>query len=251
MAVVVVRRAGDLVGLGERGDLQRLREPVPDHVDGGDVHRARLEVRPEAAQRVEVLARAERDRRAAARVGQRRGVVRVDLEPGEVERLECPRDADDPLGREVEVEVDDRLRLAARPLPERLEQPRQRVEQLGRRVSVGAAVAAEAGHEHARLGARDDDVRLERAVAALDDLAAERGDRVVRVELRRARHLPRPRARRAAVRPVERDRLPRRPAEQLRRPRRRAPSPLRSSRAFSIPPIAFCTIEPGLWRVRR
>ena len=215
VAVVVVRRAGDLVRLGERGDLQRLREPVPDHVDGGDVHRARLEVRPEAAQRVEVLARAERDRRAAPRVGERRRVVRVDLEPREVVRLERPGDPDDPLGREVEVEVDDRLRLAARPLAERLEQPRQRLEQLGRRVAVDAAVAPEAGHQHPRLVARDDDVRLEGAVAALDDLAAERGDGVVGVELRRAGHLPGARARRAAVRPVERDRLPRRAAEEL------------------------------------
>ena len=72
VAVVVVRSAGDLVRLGERRDLQRLREAVPDHVDGGDVHRAGLEVRPEAAQRVEVLAGAERDRRAAPRVGERR-----------------------------------------------------------------------------------------------------------------------------------------------------------------------------------
>ena len=71
VAVVVVRRAGDLVGLGERRDLERLREPVPDHVDRGDVHRVRLEVRAKAAQRVEVLARAERDRRAASCVRER------------------------------------------------------------------------------------------------------------------------------------------------------------------------------------
>ncbi len=89
-------------------------------------------------------------------------------------------------------------------------------EQLGRRVPVDPAVAPEAGHQHPRVGSRDDDVRLEGREAALDDLAAERRDRVVGVELRRARHLPRARARRAAVRPVERDRVPRRAAIELR-----------------------------------
>ena len=148
-------------------------------------------------------------------MGEGGGVVRVDLEPGEVEGLERPRDADDPLRGQVEVEVDDRLRLAPRPLAERLEQPRQRVEQLRGRVPVDPAVAPEAGHQHARLVAGHDDVRLEGAVPALDDLAAECGDRVVRVELRRPGDLPRPRAGRPAVRPVERDRLARRPAEEL------------------------------------
>src|SRR6185503_17745420 len=142
-------------------------------------------------------------------------VVRVDLEPREVVRLERPRDADDALGREVEVEVDDRLRVPPGSLPERLEQPGERVEELGGRVAVDPAVATETGHQDARLVARHDDVRLERAIAALDDLATERGDRVVRVELRRARHLPRTGPRRAAVRPVERHRGPSRAAQQL------------------------------------
>ena len=72
------------------------------------------------------------------------------------------------------------------------------------------------GHEHAWLVAGDDDVRLERAETPLDHLPAEGCDRVVRVELRRPRDLPRARPRRPAVRPVERDRLPGRAAEQLR-----------------------------------
>ena len=49
----------------------------------------------------------------------------------------------------------------------------------------------------------------------LDDLAPERDDVVVRGELRRPGHLERARARRAAMRPVHRDRLARRPAEEL------------------------------------
>ena len=118
----------------------------------------------------------------------------------------------------VRLKLRSTIGCALPPVPSRNASSRrvERVEQLRRRVAVGAAVAAEPGHQHPRLVAGDDDVRLERAVPALDDLAPERGDRVVRVELRRARDLPCPRARRAAVRPVERDRLARRAAEELR-----------------------------------
>ena len=56
---------------------------------------------------------------------------------------------------------------------------------------------------------------LKRREPLLDDLAAERGDVVVRAELRRSRHLPRSRPRRPAVRPVHRDGVPRRAAEEL------------------------------------
>ena len=100
-------------------------------------------------------------------------------------------------------------------LAERLEEPRQRVEQLRRRVSVDAAVATEPRHEDARLVAGNHDIRLERAVPALDDLPSERCDRVVRVELRRARLLPRTSPGCAAMRPVQRDGLARRAAEEL------------------------------------
>src|SRR5205814_3719269 len=49
VAVVVVRSAVHLEGLSQIGDLLRLVEAVPDNVDGGNVHCAHLEVRPEAA----------------------------------------------------------------------------------------------------------------------------------------------------------------------------------------------------------
>ena len=62
-----------------------------------------------------------------------------------------------------------------------------------------ASALVEAGHEDLRVVARDDDVRLECAEAGLDDFAAKRRDRVVRVELRCPRHLVRPRPRRPAV----------------------------------------------------
>ena len=52
-------------------------------------------------------------------------VEQVDLEPREIERLERVRDTQAALGLEVEVEVDDRLRRAERPLGERFQQPDQ------------------------------------------------------------------------------------------------------------------------------
>src|SRR5207344_1988717 len=58
VTVVVVRRAVDLERLREVGDLLRLVEAVPDDVDRRDVDPARLEVRPEVAAPVQVLARA-------------------------------------------------------------------------------------------------------------------------------------------------------------------------------------------------
>ena len=146
-------------------------------------------------------------------VGERGRVEEVDLEPEQVERLERLRDADAALGLEVEVEVDDRP--AAPRVPSANASSSRTSASAISSARERAAALVEAGHEHLRLVAGDDDVRLERAVAALDDLAPERGDVVVRGELRRPRHLERARSRRAAVRPVHRDRLPRRSAEEL------------------------------------
>ncbi len=180
---------------------------------------------PEAAERVEVLAGAERDRRPAPRVRERGGVVRVDLEPGEVERLERARDADDPLRRQVEVEVDDRLRLALRALAERVEQPRQRVEQLRGRVPVDPAVAPEAGHQDARLVAGDDDVRLEGAStrARRPRGRARRPRRTSRASACRSPPTPAPASSRSATSRAGSSRASAR--RRALRPRRRAPSP--------------------------
>ena len=84
---------------------------------------------------------------------------------------------------------------------ERLEQPDEARLQLRRGIAV-EPVAVEARHQHLRFVAGNDDVRLERLEAPLDDLAAERCDVVVRRQFRRGRHLPGTCARRAAMRPV-------------------------------------------------
>ena len=63
-------------------------------------------------------------------VRERARVEQVDLEPEQVERLERLRDAHASFGLEVEVEVDDRPRRAARAFAERLEEPDERVRDL-------------------------------------------------------------------------------------------------------------------------
>src|SRR5262249_22157133 len=107
-----------------------LVEAVPDHVDRGDVHRRGLEERSEAAVRVEVLAGADRDRRSGADRTKRNRVERVDLEPKQVVVSERARDAQDPLGGEVEVEVDDRLCEATRAFAKGLQQLNERLLEL-------------------------------------------------------------------------------------------------------------------------
>ena len=189
VAVVVVRRAVDLERLGEVGDLLRLVEAVPDDVDRGDVDRRRPRGTAGSrgcrrGSRPSRSASARRAARARARPG-RRGRPRA--RAGRTAR--APSRPGPALRLEVEVEVDDRPRRAAGALGERLEQPHERVGDLVRLQRAAALV--EARHEHRRLVARDDDVRLERAVAPLDDLAAERGDVVVGGELRRPGHLVR------------------------------------------------------------
>jgi hypothetical protein len=63
VAVVVVGGDVQLVGLGELGDLPRLREAVPGDVHHDHVHRPGVEVGAVAAEAVEVLAGADRDGR--------------------------------------------------------------------------------------------------------------------------------------------------------------------------------------------
>ena len=91
----------------------------------------------------------------------------VQLEPHQIVVFERPRDAQRAFCGEVEVEVDDRLCLALCSLGERVEELDERVLELRGRIAV-EPVAVEAGHQHLRLVAGNDDVRLEGGEAALD-----------------------------------------------------------------------------------
>ena len=99
------------------------------------------------------------------------GVEGIDLEPEQFLALERTRNPEHALCGEIEVEVDDRFGLAGSSLVERLEQPDEARLQLRRGIAV-EPVAVEARHQHLRFVAGNDDVRLERLEAALDDLAA-------------------------------------------------------------------------------
>ena len=127
---------------------------------------------------------------------------------------ERARDSEHTLGREVEVEIDDRLGASLRALAEGFEQSYERGLQLARRVAV-EPVSLEARHQDLRVIARHDDVGLERPEAAFNDLAAERSHVIVRGKLGSSGHVPGAGAGRTAVRPVHLDIIPRRAAEQL------------------------------------
>src|SRR6266511_2416166 len=214
MAVVVVRRAVHLEGLGEIGDLLGLVEAVPDDVHRGDVHRTRLEEGTEGAVRVEVLAGTDRYRSSAADCRKRDGIEGVHLEPHQAVAFERARDAQHAFGGEIEVQVDDRLRFAARSFVEGVEQADERSLELRRGIALETR-PVEAGHQDLRLVARNDDVRLEGAKPALDDLASKRRDVVVGRELCRVLDLPGAGTRRAAVRPVDLDVIAGWPSEEL------------------------------------
>ena len=107
-------------------------------------------------------------------MGERPRVEEIDLEPEQVERIEGLRDAYAALRLKVEVEIDDRPRAVAGSFTKRLQQPDERVCNLLR--SKCAVPCIEPRHEHLRVVAGNDDVRLEGAVAVLDDLATQRRD---------------------------------------------------------------------------
>src|SRR5581483_10345090 len=115
------------------GDLYRLENAVPRHVDDRIVDRLVLEGRAEVAPAVDRLKR--RDRRAAgvADARQARRVVEVDLEPDEVERLQRPRQPDISVDLVVEVGVEMQPDALARTFAER----RKLVDRGGGDVRIG------------------------------------------------------------------------------------------------------------------
>jgi hypothetical protein len=80
VAVEVVRRAVDLVGLGHGRDLHRLEDAVPGHVDNADVHGIILEEIFELATAEEVFAAREGRFDRATDEGERARIEAVDLD---------------------------------------------------------------------------------------------------------------------------------------------------------------------------
>jgi hypothetical protein len=71
VAVEVVRRHVDLVGVGHRRDLDGLDDPVPGDVDDRHVHRVPFEERPVFAAPEEALSRGHGHLAAVAQVAER------------------------------------------------------------------------------------------------------------------------------------------------------------------------------------
>jgi hypothetical protein len=80
VAVEVVRRAVDLVGLGHGRDLHRLEDAVPGHVDNADVHGIILEEIFELATAEEAFAAREGRFDRATDEGERARIEAVDLD---------------------------------------------------------------------------------------------------------------------------------------------------------------------------
>ena len=81
VAIEIVRRAVDLIGFRHRGDLERLNETIPGHVDDCDIDRTVLEVRAELAAAEQRLAGGNRHPRPITDQAQTFRVVAVDLQP--------------------------------------------------------------------------------------------------------------------------------------------------------------------------
>ena len=106
MTVKIVRRAVDLVGVGHRRNLDRLRQPIPGHVDNCHVDRAVFEEWPILPAPKERLAGSDRHPGAIAYETQPLGVIRVNFQPSQIERLANPRDLDISICLEIEIHIE-------------------------------------------------------------------------------------------------------------------------------------------------
>ncbi len=217
MAVEIMRRDVHLVHVRHGGDLQRLPEPVPHHVDDRHVHRVRLEIGLEVAAMGKRLAGRDRAHGAGADVGERIGIVGIDLEPGEVVRRDRIGDALEALGLEMEVDVQHQPHLGSDRVAERRHRALGGLGDAVVPVELGPArgapeARAERDQATARIGGQD--VGLERAEAARFHLLGVAGELVVAGDGGHA-HLCRvANAVGAAMRPVQRDAVAHRAAEQ-------------------------------------
>ena len=201
--VVVVGRAVELVALGEQGDIAGAGEALPGDVDHHVVHGARFEVGAVVADGVEVFAGGDGDAGLASDVGERLGLVHVDLDPHHLELFERLADLAGDERRAVEVEVERDLHIGPGAGLERADVFGNVAQQRGDGVAVEVVDAAPAGSVDAGRVAGEDDVGLEGVEALLADFDAEGGDVVHRAQRRRADQLVAAGAGGAAVGPVD------------------------------------------------
>ena len=113
MAVEIMRRHIDLVGVGHCRDLQQFENAVPGHVDDRVIDRLVLEIGAELAPAIQRLAGRDRGAGRAPDQCQPGRVVEVDLEPHQVERLQRPRQFDIAVDLVIKVGVEMQPDIAA------------------------------------------------------------------------------------------------------------------------------------------
>ena len=143
---------------------------------------------------------------------QRVGVLVVDLQPEQVERLKRPADGDGALGLEVVVDIQADVDVGADGLAHRSDLLDCVPDQVGRSVLV--VRASEHVVDDRWVLARKDDVGLERGVACVHGLAGAVGDVLHRAQLGDAPLLGHPRPVGGEVRPVHPLLVPERAADQ-------------------------------------
>ena len=107
VAIEVVRRAVDLIGLGHECDLHRLEDAVPGHVDNGDVHRIILEEISELATSEKAFAARDGRSDRATDKGERARIEAINLDPHQPMPIERTDQADVPLGLKIEIEIEE------------------------------------------------------------------------------------------------------------------------------------------------
>ena len=216
VAVEVVRRDVDLAGFRASRDLHGLRDAVPHRVDNRHVHRAVVEIGLELAQADQRLAAGDGRPRGAAHLGEADRVVGIDLVPEQFVRVERVHDLQQPLGAEVEVEVQQYVHVGAGALAERFDLRPQRVDDLALDVQVGLAGGhVEARRPEPRPVVEKEHVGLQAGEARLARLAPLRAHIVERGQGRRGVRVRVLYAVGAAMRPVDPHPVAHRPAEQF------------------------------------
>jgi hypothetical protein len=173
VTVEVVRRDVHVERFGGVGDLHGLPYSVPDGIDDRDVHRLFLEIQQELAHPEEGFARTDRVPALLADVGERLGVVDVELDPEEVEVFESAYDADESFRPGVEIQVQQDLYIRPRAVAKRLKMGPDAPDERLVDVETGGERGAEARHPGAdRSVLVAEHVRLERGKSHLAGILA-------------------------------------------------------------------------------
>ena len=217
IAVEVVWRAVHLIDVAQRRDLHALAKAVPDHVDDADIHGIMFEEGTKFAPAVQRLGRGDRAGGHALDASQRRGIMLVDLQPGQIEGGHYFGHPLEALGLEVEIGVEVNAHLRSNRISDRAEMRRELPQQGVIPVQLRpAGMPAEARRIliQSALTVGDQDIGLQRPEATGLDLCGMAGDVVTGLQWRHPQPLRVAHPVTAEMRPVDRDPPADRAAEQ-------------------------------------